>query len=500
MLFAAALLAVLPAATGSHANFDFRGGSLEHWSGQGFYLTPATGRGPSASFAVCSSDCGPRGRKAILHRTFVVPPDAGAIRFRAAAVRGRDCDADGRLDVVLETTGRRFIPKQVRSSGGPQAGGWTAAPRLLPLAAGQPHEYQWDVSDLAGQTARIAIRDDDDRPGCHVFCGGFRFVSRDEINGRAFADRMRQLAREHQLAPMTRLDSRHFMAIGNADDLLIEECLYHCETIYPIFLDHFRRKGFTVREPNGRLMVAVFDTQAGFEAYVGRSLGPAVRGIFHTPTNRLVVYDYGHNREFLDSKARAEREARAIANGPERQRVLNSFNRRAYDIRTDANISTVMHEVAHQLSFNCGLMNRDADAPLWLVEGLACYCESASSGGWQGIGEPNPSRAAALATVLKQKGSFLPLRQLIESDDWLRKASSTREVVTGYAQSWALFSLLMEERPGEMKKYLSLVATRRAPEQRLADFTQAFGTDLAGLEKNYRAYLRDMAATARLEK
>jgi hypothetical protein len=495
MLFVAALLAVLPAATDPYPNLDFRTGSLEHWTGHGFYLTSATGRGPSASFAVCSSDCGPDGRKALLHRTFVVPPDAGAIRFRAAAVRGRDCEPDGRLDVVLEAAGRRFIPKQVHT-----ASGWAAAPRLLPPAGGKPYEYQWNVADLAGQTVRIAVRDDDDRPGCFVFCTGFRFVPRDEINGREFADFMRKLARDRKLAPMTRLDSKHFLAIGNADEGFIEECLYHCETIYPVFLDHFRRRGFPVREPNGRLMVAVFDTQAGFEAYVGRPMGPAVRGIFHTPSNRLVVYDFGQNREFLDSKARAEREARNVADGLERQQLLRSFNRRAQDIRTDANIATVMHEVAHQLSFNCGLLNRDADAPMWLVEGLACYCESADGGGWQGIGEPNPSRAGTLASVFRKKGTFLTLRQLVESDDWLRKASSTREAVVGYAQSWALFGMLMEDRPKEMKKFLALIATRRTSEQRLADFTQAFGTDLAGLEKRYQGYLRDMAATARPER
>jgi hypothetical protein len=488
MLFAAALLAVLPAATEPYPNLDFRTGSLDHWTGHGFYLSPASGRGPSASFAVCSSDCGPDGRKSLLYRTFVVPQGAAAIRFRAAAVRGKDLEPDGRLDVVLEAAQRRFIPKQVRT-----ASGWAAAPRLLASAGGKPHEYQWDVGDLAGQAVRIAILDDDDRPGCYVFCTGFRFVPRDEGDGREFADFMRKLARDRNLAPMTRLDSKHFMAVGNADDAFIEGCLYHCETIYPAFFDHFRRKGFAVREPAGRLMVAVFDTQAGFEAYVGRPLGASVRGFFHTPTNRLVVYDFGTNREFLDSKARAQREAWNVADGLERQRLLSSFNRWAQHVRTDANISTVMHEVAHQLSFNCGLLNRDAAAPIWLVEGLACYCEPADGGGWRGIGGANPSRAAALAAVLKQNGSFLTLRELVESDDWLRKASSTREVVNGYAQSWALFSLLMEERPREMKKYLSLIYTRRAPEQRLADFTQAFGTDLAGLEKRYQTYLRDAA-------
>jgi hypothetical protein len=490
MLFAVALLAVLPAAADPYANFDFRSGTLDRWQGKGFYLTTATGQGPSTSFAACSSDCGPIGRRAMLQRTFVVPADAGAIRFSAAAIRGRGCDADDRLDVVLETTDAQVVPKQVRGNGEE----WQTAATLLPPAGRRPREYQWKVGDLAGRTVRVTLYDGDDRPGCFVVCGGFRFVPRDEINGREFADFMRKLKRDHQLPPMTRVDSKHFMAIGNADDGFIEDCLANCETMYPFFLDHFYRKGFPVREPKGRLMVAVFDSQTGFEAYVGRQLADGVRGMYHTPTNRLLIYDYGRNREYLDSKARAEREADRLASNLDRQRLLTAFNRRARDIRTDANIGTVMHEVAHQLSFNCGLLNRDGDAPMWLVEGLACYCEPATNGGWQGIGEPNASRAGTLARVLKEKTGLIPLRQLVENDDWIRKASSTREIVIGYAQSWALFSLLMEERPREMKKYLALIYPRRTAEQRLADFTQAFGTDLAGLEKRYQEYVREVTA------
>ena len=71
MFLAAALLAVLPAAADPYANLDFHKGTLAQWQGQGFYLTTATGHGPSLSFAVCSSDCGPKGRKGQLTRTFV---------------------------------------------------------------------------------------------------------------------------------------------------------------------------------------------------------------------------------------------------------------------------------------------------------------------------------------------------------------------------------------------------------------------------------------------
>ena len=117
-------------------------------------------------------------------------------------------------------------------------------------------------------------------------------------------------------------------------------------------------------------------TQAGFEAYVGQRLDASVTGLYHTKTNRLIVYDYGQNRSFVDHKRMGREEARKIGSDMERRRYIDSVNRRASEVRKEANIGTVMHEVAHQLSFNCGLLNREGDVSFWLAEGLATYCEA----------------------------------------------------------------------------------------------------------------------------
>jgi Protein of unknown function (DUF1570) len=339
---------------------------------------------------------------------------------------------------------------------------------------------------------RIAIADEDARPGCHVICSGFRFESRDDMNGRDFAELMIRLVRDNHLAPVTRFDSRHFMALSNAGDDFSEDRLYNCETIYALFFEHFRQKGFAVREPREKLMVAVFDTQAGFEAYLGNKQSYALRGAYHQASNRLVVYDYGQNRAFLSEKQLADRQARQAPNNLARERAVGSVNRAAANYRSDANIETIMHEVAHQLSFNCGLLRREGDVPVWLAEGLACYCESTQNGAWQGIGEPNFSRAAALGRALRGPPGLLPLRSLIENDDWYRKAPSVDQVVLGYAQSWALFSMLMEQRPKTLRKYLALIESRRTPDHRLTDFAEVFGTDFDKLEASYQTYVREV--------
>jgi hypothetical protein len=481
------LASVLPGATGGLPNFAFETGRLDGWQGSGFYVTTATGQGPGRAFAVCSSDAGGHGRSGIIHRTFLVPANAGAIRFTAAAVRARGCDPGAVLDVALETEDGKRIGKQVRTEKG-----WQTAPKLLPLSNGRLREYRFPVTDLAGQAVRIAIADEDRRPGCHVICSGFRFEGRDEINGREFAEHMIRLVRDNRLTPVTRFDSRHFMALSNAGDDFSDERLYNCETIYALFFDHFRQKGFAVREPRDKLMVAIFDTQGGFEAYLGMKQANGLRGAYHRPSNRLVVYDYGQNRAFLSEKDLADRKARQAPSNLARGRAVGSVNRAAAHYRTDTNIETIMHEVAHQLSFNCGLLNRDGDVACWLAEGFACYCESTENGAWQGIGEPNFSRAACLGRALRGPPGLLPLRTLIENDDWLRKAPNMDELVLGYAQSWALFSMLMEQRPKVLRKYLGLIESRRTPDHRLADFGEVFGSDFDKLEASYQAYVRQV--------
>lgn len=149
-----------------------------------------------------------------------------------------------------------------------------------------------------------------------------------------------------------------------------------------------------------------------------------------------------------------------------------------------------MHEAAHQVSFNCGLLNRDGDKPLWLAEGLACYCEATEKGAWQGVGRPNnPDRLHVLAQVQRGKAKLLPIAELVGSADW-RKDSATLTV--GYAQSWALFHLLMHRRPEALRKYLALIYPRRTPDHRLTDFRQVFGADLTRLDRELAGYVTDL--------
>jgi hypothetical protein len=383
--------------------------------------------------------------------------------------------------------GRRVIPKQVRTRDG-----WKPVARLLPSQNGRPREYIWPIAAYAGQTLRIILADQDRRPNCHIFASGFRIVGAEEFDGQEFADTMLRLVREHRLPPVARFESKHFIALSNADDKFTELRLNNCELIYDLFFDYFRRQGFHLREPRSKLMVAIFDSQYGFEAYLGQRMPTTVTGIYHLGSNRLVVYDYGQNTAFVARQRHTEELARRIGNDLERRRQIQTANRQAQEIRTEANIGTVMHEVAHQLSFNSGLLNREGDVPFWLAEGLACYCEPTQNNSWQGIGEMNPERLGPLVEPARGQGRFISLHDLITRDDWPKERPNQPSPLLVYAQSWALFHWLMKERPDQLRYYLALIHNRQTPDRRLADFTQAFGGDLARLELRYTQYMKEL--------
>src|SRR5262249_46851845 len=187
-----------------------------------------------------------------------------------------------------------------------------------------------------------------------------------EFEAKEFGNFMRKLEREQKLGIMARFDSTHFTAWSNADDQFTIRRLHNCELIYDIFFEHFRKKGFVMRKPGTKLMVAVFDTQAGFEAYLGEKMPATVAGIYPPGTNRLVIYDLGQNEAFVASKRFMISQSRRIHSDMDRMRYVDTVNRLAHEFRTEANIGVTMHEVAHQLSFNNGMINREGDVPRWL--------------------------------------------------------------------------------------------------------------------------------------
>jgi len=253
---------------------------------------------------------------------------------------------------------------------------WKPAATLLPPLDGKPRDYVWDVSNFVGQTLRVAVVDEDKRPGCYVVCSGFRFIPHDIFEGGEFKKFMIRLTERHRLPPVSRFESKHFVAISNSEDAFTEHRLNNCELIYDLFYDHFHKKGFRIHEPGVKLMVAIFDSQAGFEAYLGQKMSAAVTGVYHPPSNRLLVYDYGQNEAFVPTSASPGR--RAAGSTPTSTGCASSRRSAGVSLRGGATSASLFKECASLLGYSlctqasARLANRCAASALKLPGGCRC--------------------------------------------------------------------------------------------------------------------------------
>lgn len=164
-----------------------------------------------------------------------------------------------------------------------------------------------------------------------------------------------------------------------------------------------------------------------------------------------------------------------------------------------ANGSKTLHEAVHQLAFNTGIQTRLVEYPFWLSEGLACMFEAPDARGRVGPAMVNLGRAGMLKAAVAEK-RFVPLETLVAE----RPGSDTDAAKLGvwYAESWGLMHYLYRHhRPGLerlLKTYHGLPPGRAIPgRQRRQMFVDAFGDDLAGLERKFLGYIESMPGKAK---
>ncbi len=190
----------------------------------------------------------------------------------------------------------------------------------------------------------------------------------------------------------------------------------------------------------------------------------------------------------------------------ERSRLANVRDRAVERI----NRSTVQHETAHQLFFNCGVHVRGAQNPAWLVEGLACLFETPPTSSGSGAGAINQARLADFRACLGGKdprdklsaedlqvalsaGKFVPLRTLV-GDPSLFTSRNNRNLVHYYSQAWSLVCYLQRAKRDQLAEYLRLLGQRElgaeiTSEREVADFESVFGPPDERFERNWADYI-----------
>lgn len=155
----------------------------------------------------------------------------------------------------------------------------------------------------------------------------------------------------------------------------------------------------------------------------------------------------------------------------------------------------LLHEAAHQLLHQSAGLVPTVESRVWLLEGLACYFETARFGadGRPSFGSVHPNRLKVVERSL-ERSDWTAVAQIVR----LRQ----RSFVGGggelgnlhYAEAWSLVHYLLHGAEGTWReRFFEFVrrATRgEADEER---FREVFGDPLV-VEEGWRAYVRALAA------
>jgi hypothetical protein len=249
------------------------------------------------------------------------------------------------------------------------------------------------------------------------------------------------------------------------------------ERLHRAFTNYWEREGLLVREPEFPLVVLIFSERGAYDLASREDLPGGVGniiGYYSLRTNRVNMFDLTG--------------AEALRGQERRRGSLREINAMLSQPAAVPLVSTVVHEATHQIAFNCGLQQRYADLPLWLLEGMAVYFEApdlTSARGWTGIGKVNYPRLETFRRNLP-KWNDGTLAGLLADD---RRMRDPRASVDAYADAWALNYYLIKFQSKPYAAYLKHLSQKpplieTTPEERLAEFREHFG-DLKLLEQDF---------------
>ena len=320
--------------------------------------------------------------------------------------------------------------------------------------------------------------------------------------------------------------SRHYRICYNTDLDYAKERGKCFERLYEQFYRYFDEMGFPMPFLEDRVEVVLFRSREQYMRYAAGKYPSLVRsaGFYSQTENRAVFFDgkgEAYYRAFQKQYAKYMRELRNLKNrmaslrrgtkiilqyGDGRKETLTRGGlkrkvsamqkdaraqwRKFRDERQGMNLSTAMHESAHQLSFNLGLLPMQGRVPRWLAEGFATFFE-----------ETKPERKVETSGISKRwlttyKKSRKPgLRKLLTDDMvWMK---FDKETETAYSQAWALFYFLGKNHNKlfvtYLKDFMKNTGKADTPEGRVADFVRAFGP-LSLVERDWRSAMTSVRA------
>ncbi|AGA29215.1 DUF1570 domain-containing protein [Singulisphaera acidiphila] len=352
------------------------------------------------------------------------------------------------------------------------------APAPTTLAPAERQEKRVRIRTKTGETVVARLHGQADGKTCVLLPNGeigftTGLAETDEPFLPATREQIEQeLTRAGPFANFEVLQSEHYLVLYQSSTPFAEASIKLLESLYENLTDAFRKRELPIHEAEFPLVAIIFQTEKQFRAH--QQVDADVQAYYEILSNRIYLYE----------KSDRDQQAPEVAALRKPQ--------------------TVAHEGTHQILQNIGIHPRMAAWPLWLVEGFAEYCSPPTmtrrGAAWGGLGQVNPMHMATIHDLddpasLYVKGSE---RQRLGRDrrkplvEYLITRSSLTP--TDYALSWALTHYLAMQRGTEFLAFIRTMSQlppleERTPEQHLASFREAFGTDLAKLDKKVAGYL-----------
>lgn len=296
----------------------------------------------------------------------------------------------------------------------------------------------------------------------------FKPLSREELAAHVLAQ-LPERSKVHH--------TEHYLICYNTSEAYAKWCGTLYERFYAAFHQFWIDRGWSLHEPEMPLVALIFDDKKSYSEYARPEIGDGVDSIvayYNFGTNRVAMYD-------LTGK-------KGIAKEDDVQKFF-SVPRAAF------NVATIVHETAHQLTFNCGLHQRFADLPLWVLEGMALYFETPdlrkADQDWKTIGVINRPRLDAYRKCLKNRAKEGGLERLLTNDKRFKTAATFAE---SYGEGWAFNYFLFKNRPKEYVEFLKVLSEKapgivETPQERVEGFKKIFG-DLKPLDDEFLSFMK----------
>ncbi|HEV8394619.1 MAG TPA: tetratricopeptide repeat protein [Vicinamibacterales bacterium] len=160
--------------------------------------------------------------------------------------------------------------------------------------------------------------------------------------------------------------------------------------------------------------------------------------------------------------------------------------------RGDNSLQTIFHEYTHYFVSR----NVRTSIPTWLNEGLADFY-STFRGDYRGKTLVGSIPASRMITL--RNSTFVPLRDIVAPRDLESMWRWEKQIGMFYAESWALVHYIIVGRQHPVANPLgTYLASFRKSGSHDTAFREAFGTDVDGMDKELRQYVRRVSLNARV--